>query len=311
LVRHPRDHIFYQWDIRRHRAYVRHTAGLNQAAVGSAWTSSSAAGNLLAPLYQPGLPALRVENKVVRVALGLALEAIGFGPFAITGNHLSTGGAVSVVQEVFLAQQVHAQQVHAQQVQAQQLQAPQELEQEQPQQEQQQQQQQPPLLGTGPLTVLLLNLGLAIEIYAGASFGRFYANGTQSAFAAGNNPLSISSSGAVLFTNNICQLEARASGVTGFASVEIFSLDHVIFANNRCWLDGPESSQTAWLNALILAGSLHVCSSRFQEAIGSVFISTFTFALLNMTALNISTYPLLAFGRTGLITTRNNLSAIP
>jgi hypothetical protein len=93
--------------------------------------------------------------------------------------------------------------------------------------------------------------------------------------------------------------------------VEIFSLDHVIFANNHCWLDGQESSQTAWMNALILAGSLHVCSSRFQEAVGSVFISTLTFALLNMTSLNISTYPLLAFGPTGLITTGNNLSAIP
>lgn len=275
--------------------------GLNQAAVGSAWASSVATGNLLAPLYQPGLPALRVENNVVRVALGLALEAIGFGPFSITGNHLSTGGAVSVVQEVLLAQQEQAQQV----------QAPQELEQEQAQQEQQQQQQQPPSLGSGPLTVAILNLGLAIEVYAGVSFARLYANGAQSAFAATNNSLSNSSSGAVLFTNNICQLEARASGATGFASVEILSLDHVIFANNHCWLDGPESSETAWLDALILAGSLHVCSNRFQEAVGSVFISTYTFALLNMTALNISTYPLYPFGPTGLITTGNNLSALP
>ena len=188
-----------------------------------------------------------------------------------------------MVQEVFLAQQE----------QAQQLEAPQELEQEQAQQEQQQQQQQPPSLGSGPLTVAILNLGLAIEVYAGVSFGKLYEYGTQSAFAATNNPLSNSSSGAVLFTNNICQLEARASGVTGFASVEIFSLDHVIFANNHCWLDGPESSETAWMDALILAASLHVCSNRFQEAVGSVFISTFTFALLNMTALNISTYPAL------------------
>jgi hypothetical protein len=271
--------------------------GLNQAAVGSAWASSAAAGSLLAPLSQPGLPALRVENNVVRVALGLALEAVGFGPFSITGNHLSTGGAVSVVQEVLLAQQV----------QAQQLQAPQESEQEQAQQEQQQQQRLPSG-GSGPLTVAILNLGLAIELDTGVSYGKLYAYGTQSAFAATNNPLSNSSSGAVLFANNICQLEARASGVTGFASVEIVSLDHVIFANNHCWLDGLE---TAWMDALILSGSLHVCSNRFQESLGSVLISTFTFALLNMTTLNISTYPLFPFGPTGLITTGNNLFAVP
>jgi hypothetical protein len=90
--------------------------------------------------------------------------------------------------------------------------------------------------------------------------------------------------------------------------VEILSLDHVIFANNHCWLDG---SETAWMDALILAVSLHVCTNRFQESIGAVLISTFTFALLNMTTLNISTYPLFPFGPTGLITTGNNLSALP
>jgi hypothetical protein len=37
---------------------------------------------------------LRIEESVVRVALGLALAAIGFGPFAIADNHFSCGGAV-------------------------------------------------------------------------------------------------------------------------------------------------------------------------------------------------------------------------
>ena len=70
---------------------------LDQIATAAAWTSSNAAiANPLAPVYQPGLPALRIENNVVRVPLGVALEAVGFGPFSIVGNHLSTGGTVSV-----------------------------------------------------------------------------------------------------------------------------------------------------------------------------------------------------------------------
>ena len=47
------------------------------------------------PLYQPAMPALRVEHNVVRVPLNVTLYALGMGPFSIVDNHLSCGGTVS------------------------------------------------------------------------------------------------------------------------------------------------------------------------------------------------------------------------
>jgi hypothetical protein len=152
----------------------------------------------------------------------------------------------------------------------------------------------------GALTVLIMNFGLPIEF---DSLGGLYAalyNQVQVPPKAGDNPLAASSSGAVLFANNMCQLEARASGAAGFASVIILSLDHLNFSNNHCWLDGVGnpfgagvafeggSAPTAILDALLLSVSLQACGNRFQEPVGSVTVSGWTIALVNVTSLNIS-----------------------
>jgi hypothetical protein len=71
---------------------------LNQVATAPAWTGSNAQNAFSIgkpPIYQPGLPALRIEQNVVRVALSYSLYAIGYGPFEITGNQLSSGGTVA------------------------------------------------------------------------------------------------------------------------------------------------------------------------------------------------------------------------
>ena len=60
----------------------------------------------MAPSFVPGVPALRVEHNVVRVATGDALEAAGFGPFSIVNNHLSTAGTVRATALQRLAQTV-------------------------------------------------------------------------------------------------------------------------------------------------------------------------------------------------------------
>jgi hypothetical protein len=68
---------------------------LNQTA--QTWTGTSTQGVTTAgspPIYQPGMPALLIEQNVVRIPLGYSLTALGYGPFSITGNQFTTGGTV-------------------------------------------------------------------------------------------------------------------------------------------------------------------------------------------------------------------------
>ena len=211
-------------------------------------------------IYQPGLPALRVEGNTVRVPLAQSLAAIGIGPFAISNNHLGCGGAVSDTS-FQLAE-----------------------------------------------TVFILNFGVALEATTTTSTPSGLFNNTREEFSRLNQSVPFyPSSGAVLFTNNICQYEARAIEQLSFASVFILSLDHLIFANNHCWLDGQTLS--AIMDAFLLAGSLQVTSNRFQEAANSpVLLSGMTLGSMNITSQNISTYCLVAKGNT--LINNNNLSVI-
>jgi hypothetical protein len=159
-------------------------------------------------------------------------------------------------------------------------------------------------------TVLILNHSTSIESqgtggkYSGLAVGKSV---HASDLARGHGTPSC---GAVLFTNNICQFEARGSGQRCVASIVILSLDDLIFSNNVCWLDGPP--QTAILDALLLAGSLQVTSNRFQEAAGfPVLASGFAIGALNITSQNISTYCLFATGTLQPAIKNNNLSLIP
>ena len=72
-------------------------------------TSSSTPGLYLAapsPIYQPGLPALRVFNNLVRVPLNYAFCAFGFGPFEVASNHFACGGRVTTKAALDIAQTV-------------------------------------------------------------------------------------------------------------------------------------------------------------------------------------------------------------
>jgi hypothetical protein len=157
------------------------------------------------------------------------------------------------------------------------------------------------------LTVAIMNVGRAIELDTpGTTYTDLFANASASNLKVADSALASSSSGAVLFNDNHCQLETRADQVSGFASVAILTLDHLIFANNHCWLDGPA---TAIMDLFLLAGSLQACGNRLQEAVGSVAISGFTFGIVNMTAHNFSTYCLFALGPLSLGANGFNLVA--
>lgn len=222
--------------------------------------SMSAASAIASPVYEPGLPALRVEHNVVRVPLGETLAATGFGPFSIVNNHFGCGGTVRATGTP-LAQ-----------------------------------------------TVLIMNLGKAIESAASAA-GTFSSQYTNAAGAYEQVNVGVPaspSSGGVLFAENICQLETRASRQRAYSSVFILSLDHLTFNSNHCWIDGPERAAT--VDAALMAGTIQVTSNRFQEAIGAVQASGLSVGTLNVTTQNISTYCLYPTGT--LVRSTDNLAVV-
>jgi hypothetical protein len=163
------------------------------------------------------------------------------------------------------------------------------------------------------LTIFIVNLGMAIEFDTPTSFSSLWSSvNNPPTLEASNNALSNSSSGLVLFADNICQLENRVSGATGLASVVIFALDHLTFANNHTWIDGKgvEIAQTgvyaaAFMDAFLMGVTLQVVANRFQESRGSVVFSGLTAGLLNVTSQNISTFCLYSAPKSAAI---NNLS---
>ena len=220
------------------------TASYGLWAKASPAATASFAAAPVAPIFEPGLPALRIESNVVRVAVGRALEVLGFGPFSILGNHFATGGTI-------------------------------------------------PISGSlAGMTVLLLNLGTPIEFdLAAFGFSGFAPSRQTSAPALGPKALAASTNGTVLFSNNMCQLEAGASGQTGIASVLIATLDHLLFANNQCWLDSPGADQkTDYVDAILFGVTIQATSNQFQESPNSVLASAVTLGFMNVTSLNMSTY---------------------
>jgi len=230
----------------------------------NAFTNTADATSVAAvtPVYLPNVPALSVEHNAVRVALGLALSASGYGPYSIVNNHLATGGMVRT-EERGLAE-----------------------------------------------TVFILNSSPSIESNAAAGTFTQLNEGSYSYSSNLARGTAAVSCGAVIFTNNTCQLEALQSHQTCFASVLIATLDALIFGNNECWLDGRPS--TAIFDALLAAGSVQATSNRFQEAAGfPVLASGFTVGALNITSQNISTYCLFATGTLQPAIHNNNLSLLP
>jgi hypothetical protein len=218
------------------------------------------------PAYAPGLPALRIQENVVRVALGLALEAVGFGPFEIVGNHFASGGTARVSSDGPDGGKRDPREPAAQ-----------------------------PTSVAGALTVAILNIGLAIEDFpSGQSFSELLsATKLETSRTAG---LADSSNGGVLFNNNVCQLEAWGSGARGLASVAIASFDTVVCTGNQLWVDGP--SLTAAVDLFVLAATTQITSNRLQEGqLYPVWFSGFTAAgWANITCQNISTYCLKSSG---------------
>jgi hypothetical protein len=118
--------------------------------------------------------------------------------------------------------------------------------------------------------------------------------------------LATSQTGAVTFSNNICQLEARIERQHALSSVLVLSLDHVTFTGNHCWIDAPAgplatvSSKGILMDALVSGGSVNITGNRFQEPPLSVLISGLTIGVANITSQNIATSCLIVLANPSL-----------
>jgi hypothetical protein len=225
-------------------------------------------------MYETGLPALRIHENVVRTAFGLALSAIGWGPFSILNNSFGTGGQVALetagpntAAGIAQASGNTATGFAA-----------------------------PGIASAGwapALTAGVLNFGVALELLS-------LDVTLLSRSSKGSDLVSLFPSGAIMFANNMCRYEGRANGANGLCSVGLVSLDHVQFGHNHLWFDSGQtwtfSGNTltpgaAFVDAWILAGSVQAVGNRLQEAaLYPVLYSGFSFGLENITAHNIATY---------------------
>ncbi len=213
----------------------------------------------LTPVYQQGLPALRIENNVVRVAFDLALRAFGLGPFSIVNNQLSSGGIVSLsAKRKYTSDDLKAAAGEFSRY-------------------------------TNPMLVEILNLGLALEhIRETNRFADDYTLSISDTLA-GDQLFANTGTGAVMFANNNCQLEAWLSGLRGSCAVQIFTADDLLFTGNHLWLDAPPS--TALCDAILIAMTLQMSSNRLQESrYFPVKASGLSVGRANITANNIATY---------------------
>ncbi len=254
---------------------------LNQST-SQVWSGSSAQGVTTAgspPLYQPGLPALRVEQNVVRVPLGYSLTVLGYGPFSITGNHFTTGGTVPwaggappIALNIFvlnLGLPVEFDTVtsfsnlwnYANGAYA------------------------PPTLGTVDTALANSTCGTILFAHnlcqvetrgsgAGAPFSSFIATLDHLDYA-----------------NNLSWMDGSGATVGGSTPSQ------------------APTTVAALCDALLLGITLQVSANRFQEPGTGVLLSALTVGLLNVTASNISTLCLIALGASTSIA--NNISYYP
>ncbi|MDQ2843257.1 MAG: hypothetical protein M3Y72_19915 [Acidobacteriota bacterium] len=233
-------------------------------------TPASSKNIFATAIYEPGLPALRVEENVVRIGLGQALLAIGFGPFAIANNHFTCGGMVRgrglpIAQTVLIVN-----------------------------------------LGASIETGNSLRMK---DIYNYASQGSTGANPyTHSSSGLASRAFAASSNGTVLFNNNICQLEARVDRQHSITSIAILSVDHLTFNGNHSWID--TTTFDAIFDAVLVAGSVSVTNNRFQGSPISVLASGLTAGVINITSQNISTFCLLVQGTPNFTVNQSNLALI-
>jgi hypothetical protein len=173
---------------------------------------------------------------------------------------------------------------------------------------------------TAAKTVYVLNVGSPVEyVDAANNFSSLIKTRAAAPYARGASVPASRAGGAVLFSNNMCQLEAGLQpGDAGFSSVLVASLDNVLFANNHSWIDAQWSASMpanatatgVYFDAVVLASAVQVTSNRLQEPFGSVMASGVTIGLGNITALNFASNCLYVYAQNAFLEQNVNNVAV-
>jgi hypothetical protein len=209
-------------------------------------------GTRRATVYSSAIPALRIQENVVQVRVGLALSVFGLGAFFIQGNHFGTGGAGGTKDQVLALSVVVIN------------------------------------LGTPvefpvPVTRLADLVAFLVAKNEGASnLGSFY-----DLFAT-NSIVGSLAPGPVMFSQNRCSLEVGTDLTLTIASVLILTLDDLGFQDNQCWYYPAAGEPAVLLDALLFGITNRVVGNRFQEPCGSVLRSCLAVGLASIASLNIA-----------------------
>jgi hypothetical protein len=210
-------------------------------------------------VYLGDVPALCVQENVVKVPIGLALSVTGLGAFSIQANQFATGGAVNNKGLVIAGSVM--------------------------------------VLNFG--TPIEFNVPKAVikaaemveVLLAGNAQGISFA--TALASAKTNSIVGSVAPGPVLFSQNRCSLQLGSSSQRALASVFIATFDDLGFHDNQCWLKSKVGGDTysdiqVVCDVLLVGISVRAIGNRFQERIRSVLLSNLILGLVNIQSLNTS-----------------------
>ncbi|MGA3007941.1 MAG: DUF6519 domain-containing protein [Opitutaceae bacterium] len=216
-------------------------------------------------VYLGDVPALCVQENVVKVPIGLALSVMGLGAFSIQANQFATGGAVSN-KGLVIAGSVMVLNFGT------------------------------PVEAPRPVTRAADIMGVLL---AGNAEGISFA--TALAAAKTNSIVGSVAPGPVLFSQNRCSLQLDVNKTRVLASVFIATADDLGFHDNQCWLksavvkdDYAYGKIQVVCDVLLVGISVRAIGNRFQERIRSVLLSNLILGLVNIESLNTSSNLLFA-----------------
>ncbi len=214
-------------------------------------------------IYIGDVPALVIQQNVVKVPVGLALAVNGLGAYAIQGNQFATGGTVKN-EGIAMAASVLIFNFGT------------------------------PVEKPRPVTRAADLVGILL---AGKTEGLNW----ETAFADTtiNSIVGAVAPGPVLFSQNRCSLELANTQAKAYTSVFIATVDDLGFHDNQCWLKAAQAkdefgAQRIMCDVFLAGITVRATGNRFQEPRRAVLLSNLTLGLFNIATLNIASNPMFA-----------------